>query len=107
MRLITLSEIKTLLDLTGYPVAYHHFNKPVEPPFVVYLVPYYRNFSADDKVFKKIRHIQIELYTANKDELAEKVLENTLDNADSFYNKTENYISNENLYQIIYELEVL
>jgi uncharacterized membrane protein len=61
---------------------------------------------ADDKVYKKIRNIQIELYTTKKDLNAEQKLENALDQHDIAYESTETYIQSENIYQKIYEVSI-
>lgn len=108
---MTLSELNAILRTTGYPVAYHHFevsenNPPPKPPYIVYLVPYSSNFGADNKVYHKINHAQIELYTKLKDVGAEQTLENVLDAASFFYDKVETYIESEKLYQVIYEISI-
>lgn len=108
---MTLAEVYTMLKKTGYPVAYHHFiadekNSAPTPPYILYLIPYSTNFGADNKVYHKINHCQIELYTNKKDQGAEQVLENVLDDASIFYDKVETYIESEKLYQVIYEISI-
>ncbi|MEG0854416.1 MAG: hypothetical protein RSF82_11115 [Angelakisella sp.] len=109
---MTIEGIKKLLDTTGYPVAYNHFkrsksNTPPNPPFITYLLPSSKNFAADNTVYAKINSLQIELYTDKKDPTAEATLESALDGATIFYDKSETYIDSEQLYQIIYECEVM
>lgn len=104
---MTIRKIKKTLEKTGYPVAYYQFKKPPTIPFIAFLTAYSRNFAADGKVYKKINRLQIELYTEIKDPAAEERLETVLDEAELFYNKTETYIESENLFQIIYECEVI
>lgn len=99
-----LDEIKKMLDTTGYPVAYYAFKKRQEPPFICYLEAETNNFFADNEVYQKITQIQVELYTAYKDRIAEARVENALS---SFcWDKTETFIETENVYQITYEFEV-
>lgn len=101
-----IKQINDLLESTGYPVAYRFFPEKdaPSPPFICYLVAYSNNFSADGKAYHNINHIQIELYTKNKDITAEDKVEKALS---SFYwEKTEEYIDSEQCYQIIYEIEV-
>ena len=50
--------------------------------------------------------LDIELYTDIKDPDAEALVENVLDAAGIFYDKTESYIEEENLYEVLYEMEV-
>ena len=35
---MTLKVLKQILDSTGYPVAYSHFNKYKKTPYITYLV---------------------------------------------------------------------
>lgn len=101
---MTLQELHTKLKTTGYPVAYRAFKSSQKPPFVCYLVVYDHNFSADGRVYSKVKHVQIELYTAAKDETAEAKVETALDGL--FFEKSEIYIDAEQTYQILYEVEV-
>lgn len=103
---MTLVELKNLLDATGYPVAYSHFNKPVEPPFIAYLVNNNPNFIADNKTYHKIKDIDIELYTTKKDESVEVVLEDLLDQHDIPYEPFELYVESEKLFQKTYEVRL-
>lgn len=105
---MTLTEIYSLIQSAEFPTAYHHFeegNSP-EPPFVVYLLPSSNNFGADNKVFKRIQDLWVELYTDKKDLNAEGKIENVLDNI-GFWQKTETWIETERLYLTKYELEVI
>jgi len=93
-----------LLKSTGLPVVYHHFNSPPKPPYIVYLFSYTSNFSADNKVYSKIPHYQVELYTTKKDPTSEKLIEDLFDENDIYWDKTETYIESEDLYQVLYEI---
>jgi hypothetical protein len=104
---MTLAELKQLLDTTGYPVAYSHFNKPVEAPFITYLVAFSSNQFADNKVHKKIQNVQVELYTNYKDLTAESTLEDIFDANEIPYETTETFIESEQLFQKIYEIGVI
>lgn len=101
-----LEELKTLLETTGMPVTYRAWPENEAPPlpFICYLVAYSNNFGADIGVYHKVDHIQVELYTKQKDQSSEDKVENALS---SFYwDKTEEYIDSERCYQILYEIEV-
>lgn len=109
---MTLVEIKRVLDEIGYPVTYYQFkptpNNPVPaPPFITYLVAYSSNFQADNKVFKKIDNLQVELYTVKKDLTAESKLEAVLDHYEIPYESTETFIDSEGLFQKIYEMRLI
>jgi hypothetical protein len=107
-----LNELKTILEATGFPVAYSHFieteNEPFpEPPFIVYLVAYSSHFMADNKVHIPIENVQIELYTSKKDLDAEAKLAAVLNEYEIPYQTTEAFIESEQIYQKIYEMRVL
>lgn len=105
---MTLIELKNILEATGMPVAYSHFNEVTKPPFITYLTPYTTNFTADNKVYHKVPSGQVELYTAKKDLTAEALLENVLDDAEIPYEVTsEMYIKDENVRQRIYEFNLI
>lgn len=103
---ITEQEIKTVLQATGYPVAYHHFSSAQKPPFVVYLIGGKSGIGADNTVYQRKKTIRIELYTNKKDLKAEGRVESVLDAAGLFYSSEEVWIESEKLYQINYESEV-
>lgn len=104
---MTLAELNTILKSTGYPVAYSHFNETVSSPFITYSVVGSSNFFADNKVDKKIDNIQVELYTRKKDLVAEKLLEDILDENEIAYKTTETYIDSEKIFQKIYEMRLI
>ena len=101
---MTLVELKRLLDATGYPVAYSHFNKPTEIPYIAYLVTYSPHFHADNKTYHKIDSVDIELYMSKKDLQAEKVLEDLLDEKNLPYDPYEEYIESEEVFKKTYEV---
>lgn len=102
----SLEELNEILKTTGYPVAYRFFETPQKPPYICYFVTNSNNKSADNVVWQKINHIQIELYTAKKDREAEQKLEDALTSAGIFFESAETYIDSEKIYQKIYETEV-
>jgi hypothetical protein len=107
-----LDELNIILEATGFPVAYSHFtetdNEPLpRPPFICYVVVFSANFSADNKTYKSIENVQIELYTDRKDLEAEAILEILLNENEMPYGTTETFIDSEQLYQKIYEVRLL
>ena len=103
---ITLENIKEILETSGLPVAYGFFPEDAAPdlPILVYQSVYSNNFAADNVVYKKFDHIQIDLYTKLKDPATEDKVEKALS---SFYwEKSEEYNDTEKTYLIIYEIEV-
>jgi len=106
-----MNELKTILEATGFPVAYSHFieteNEPLpSPPFIVYLATYSSNFMADNKVHIPIENVQIELYTSKKDLEAEAIVEAVLNENELPFATTEAFIESEELFQKIYEMRL-
>ena len=103
---MSLEYVKELLDSTGIPVTYYAWpeEKAPELPYICYLVAYSNNFSADGTVYAPVDHLQIELYTEQKEPQTEEKVESALSSL--FWQKTETYIESEQCYQIMYEIEV-
>ena len=101
---MTLEDFNTVLEGTGYPVAFRCFPKETShnPPFICYITPDSDVFSADGKTYHKAQNVQVELYTADKDETAEATVEEAL--ADFYYTKEEDYIDSERIYMVAYNL---
>ena len=105
---MTIEQLAAMLQETGIPFAYDHFaeGESPEPPFICYLLPGSDNFAADGRVYFKINEVRIELYTDKKDVSVEKQVEDVLDGQGIFYNKSEVWISEERLYEVLYSFEV-
>lgn len=103
-----MEKLLSILDSIGIPYAYDHFaeGESPEPPFLCYLLPGSDNFSADGKVYHKISEVRLELYTDYKDLASEQKVEDTLDVAGLFYNKTETWIDSEKLYEVLYSFDM-
>ena len=97
-----ISELKTLLDATGYPVAYRAFRGKPSFPCIVILQTSSNNFKADNSVYHKESGCRIELYTEDKDLTAEANVEAAL--AGIPWDADETYIESEQLYEKIYEI---
>ena len=106
---MTHNEIKAMLEEAGLPLAYDHFaeGESPDPPFLIFLFPSSDNFSADGRVYQKIDALHIELYTDLKQPEMEASVEAVLDRHDIFYNKTEVWIPEERLYEVLYSTEVI
>jgi len=104
---MTITELKSLLDATGYPVAYSHFRESVSPPFIVYREVGSENLGADNKVYHDVKDFDIELYTTIKDLTSENVIEQILKDNELPYDTTEVYIEDERLFQKTYEVRLI
>ena len=103
-----MEKILSILRGLGIPFAYDHFaqGESPDPPFICYLIPASDNFGADWKVYYKIDQFNIELYTDLKDLSLERKIEEALDEASIFYNKSETWIESESLYEVLYTFEM-
>jgi hypothetical protein len=104
---MTHNEIMEMLEDTDIPTAYDHFaeGESPDPPFICFLFPSSDNFSADGAVYFKIRRVNVELYTDFKDPELERRLETVLDRHGIFYEKSEVWIEEEKLYEVLYQFE--
>ena len=103
-----MEKILSILRGLGIPFAYDHFaqGESPDPPFICYLILASDNFSADGKVYYKIDLYNIELYTDLKDLSLERKIDEALDEASIFYNKSETWIESESLYEVLYTFEM-
>ena len=103
-----MEKILSILRGLGIPFAYDHFaqGESPDPPFICYLIPGTNNFSADGVAYYKINQYNIELYTDLKDLSLERKIEEALDEASIFYNKSETWIESESLYEVLYTFEM-
>ena len=90
------------------PFAYDHFaeGESPAPPFLIFLFPASDNFAADGQVFFKINELHFELYTDRKQPDVEAQVEAVFDRHCLFYDKSEVWIPEEKLYEVLYEMEV-
>ena len=105
---MTHQEVLKMMDEMKLPYAYHHFveGESPDPPFLVFLYPSSDNFAADGMVYFKVNRLNIELYTDLKDVELEETVEAVLDKHGIFYDKSEVWIESENLYEVLYQMEV-
>lgn len=100
-----MQQLKQILEQLDIPVAYDHFNIATNPPFIAFRRNSQSNFGADDIVYEKINNYYVELYTEYKDAELEEQLEDILTSNGIFYNvESETYISDEKMYEIVYEI---
>ena len=106
---MTFEEINDMVGSFGFPHTYDSFpnNIAPNPPYIVFTYPNNNDFAADNVNYVSIDTLNIELYTAQKDFDAESQIEAILTQNGLFYQKTETYIRQENLFQIRYVSEVI
>ena len=108
---MTLAEINSILkSIPGFEkkVAYRAFPKGKAPalPFICYLATQTNNFNADNHVYHVSQGVDIELYTRRKDYASEAAVEAALNANDIIWEKYEEYLDDEEMYMITYEVEV-
>ena len=106
---MTFQEVKQMIESIGLPYTYDSFpnNVAPTPPYIVFNYPNNDDFGADNTNYVSIDVLNIELYTSTKDFELERNLEAVLNANGFFYDKTETYIRQDNIYQITYVTEVI
>ena len=109
---MTLKELNVALNsIPGFDkkVAYRAFpvGKAPKLPFICYLCTSTDNFDADDYVYQVIQGVDIELYTAKKDEVSEQAVEAMLESNRLGWEKNEEYLDSENCYMITYSIALV
>ena len=105
---MTHNEIMAMLAESGISVAYDHYaeGESLDPPFICFLYPYTNHFPADVRVYAKVNVVHVELYTDRKNPHLEENLENILDRYGIVYSKSEVWIADERLYEVLYTFEL-
>ena len=105
---MTYEEVMTIAQEIDLPFAYDHFaeGESPDPPFLIFLFPASDNFAADGQVYFKINELHFELYTDRKQPDIEAQVEAVFDQHCLFYDKSEVWIPEEKLYEVLYEMEV-
>lgn len=105
-----LDALHDILEGTNLPVTYRAWpteparNLPPPLPWICFMETRPDNFAADGIVYHSEPGYRIELYTAEKDPASEQAVESALTAAGLFYNKEETFLTDENDYEIIYEI---
>lgn len=106
--MMSRERIEEMLAETGVPFSYHHFiqENAVDPPFLVWLNDESANFYADGVVYAVINGIDIELYTDEKNTELEEKIEDIFKKYNVSWEKEEEYIESEQMYEVLYQMEV-
>lgn len=101
-------EVVAMVEEMGIPSAYDHFaeGESPDPPFICFLYPKAGEFGADNIVYHSFNQLDIEVYTDLKDPVLEAKVEEVLSAHELFYHKSEVWIEEEKLYEVLYELTV-
>lgn len=105
---MTYKEVDTMLASIGLDYAYNHFTDDTahELPFICFYYSEANDFAADNKNYQKIRELDIELYTQNKDFILEETVESVLTDHGFVYDKSETYLESELMYMVVFTTNV-
>lgn len=105
---MTYKEVNTVLASIGIDYAYDHFTDDTghELPFICFMYSNSSDLEADNINYQKIRALDIELYTKNKDFELEETVESVLNENGFVYTKEETYIESERMYEVIFHTSV-
>ena len=98
-----------MIEDIGLPFAYYSFPEEQAPalPYLVFYYPDYDDLGADNINYQTIANLNIELYTSNKDFATESSVETALTNAGLYFQKSETYIESEQMYEVLYQIQLV
>ncbi len=107
-------QVKLILEAlkteVGMEYDYDHFEeeKAQQLPYAIYRRTASRNFGADGKVYYRGRNVELEIYAANPDEMADimEKVEKLLDENELFYGLAADtvYLEKEKIYGTLYDI---
>lgn len=105
---MTHNEVMEVLEELSLPVAYDHFaeGESPDPPFLCFLYPENKPTGADNIVYYQLHKLDIELYTDLKDPPLERKIEKLLTEHEFFFHKSEVWIEEEKMYEVLYEVTI-
>lgn len=102
---MTNEELFNLLESLEIPVALNNFDEPnIELPFIVYSNLPTDTFKADDLVYTSLNNYNVFLCSSKKDIALEEKIERIFNNNHIPFEKEENYLESEKIYQIEYTI---
>lgn len=101
---MTRRELYTVLTGCGIPTAYGAFGNSPPPPYIIFERYGSESTYADNRTVRLYDEYRVELYTDKRDEELEEKLEKLFDNAEIEYELSESYVSDERLFQTVYEI---
>ena len=106
---ISIDNLVAVLNDSNLPVTYYQWPLSDVPPlpYIVYWLPDSDNFFADNRNYKNISNVRIELYTEHKDFGTERNLEVLLENNEIPYEKSEQWLKSEEMWMIVYTTSII
>ena len=105
---MTHNDVFEVLEELSLPIAYDHFaeGESPDPPFICFLYPKNIPIGADNTVYYQLHELDIELYTDAKDPVLEQRVEKLLTEHEMFFHKSEVWIEEEKMYEVLYEVVI-
>ena len=105
---MTYDEVYNMLLEAELEVNYYQWpeGKAPELPYILFYYPERNDFAADNTNYVHIAALNIEFYSKEKDFDNEAVIERILEKYGLWYDKEEQYIETEHMYEVLYTTEV-
>lgn len=105
---MTFEDVLEMLEDTDLPVVYHAWPESEAPslPYICYYYPSRNAETADDTHYANVYSLNVELYTENKDFETESAVEAVLLENGLTFDKEEDYLNDEHMYEVLYMTEV-
>lgn len=106
---MTFKDINTMIQSIGLPSNYYQWPVKKAPalPYILFYYPSREDFKADNTNYAKFTQLNIEFYSENKDFEMEAKIEEILEENDLYYDKEEQYIDTDEMYEVLYVINVL
>lgn len=106
---MTYKEVNTMIKGIGLDYAYDHFTDDTEHelPFICFFYSSSNDLAADNENYQRIRSLDIELYTDNKNFTLEETVETTLNANGIVYTREESWIDSEQMYMVRFSTEII
>ena len=105
---MTWEEINDMILEAGLNCTYYQWPEGQAPelPYILFYYPERNDFAADNTNYVHITALNIEFYSAEKDFDNEAAIEAILEKYGLWYDKEEQYIETEHMYEVLYTTEV-
>lgn len=106
---MTYQQVAAMVRSIGVPYAYYQFPDGTGQacPFICFFFSDSNDLAADDTNYQKIRTLNIELYTDNKDFTLEETVETVLNSNGLVYDRSESYLDSERMFMVVYTTDIL
>lgn len=106
---MTHEEIASMIASINLPFTYYSFPEKEAPelPYVLFYYPGNAAESADNEEWGNVTALNLELYTKEKSFDDEKKVESVLKETGFPFIKSETYLNDEHMFEVLYEMEVV